>query len=57
MLPYGEIFVDGKRIGHAPITLALPPGDHVIAGKSHEGATLRRRIALGRGEHRRIVLR
>jgi eukaryotic-like serine/threonine-protein kinase len=57
MLPYGEIFVDGKRIGHAPITLALPPGDHVVAGKSHEGATLRRQIALGRGEHRRIILR
>jgi serine/threonine protein kinase len=57
MLPYGEIFIDGRRIGRAPITLALPPGDHAIAGKSREGAELHRQVALTDGEHRRIVLR
>jgi hypothetical protein len=57
MLPYGEIFVDGKHIGRAPISLALPAGDHAVAGKSREGAVLRRQIALASGEHRRIVLR
>ena len=33
MLPYGEIFIDGKRIGSAPITLAVAPGDHADRGQ------------------------
>jgi serine/threonine protein kinase len=57
MLPYGEIFVDGKRAGQAPITLDLPPGDHAIAGKGQQGSTLRRQVALSSGQHRRVVLR
>jgi hypothetical protein len=56
VLPYGEVFVDGKHIGPAPATLPLPPGEHSVEAKNRDGS-LRRRVSLSAGEHRQIVLR
>ncbi len=56
VLPFGEVSVDGKRIGAAPVTLSLPPGEHRIRADSH-GNVLERVVSLGTGEHRRLVLR
>jgi hypothetical protein len=38
-IPYGEVIVDGKRVGPAPVVVKLAPGPHRIVGRSQ---TLRR---------------
>jgi serine/threonine protein kinase len=56
VLPYGEVSLDGRRIGSSPITLSLPPGEHAISARSRDNL-LERRVSLTAGEHRKLVLR
>jgi serine/threonine protein kinase len=56
VLPYGEVTVDGHRIGLSPVTLALEPGEHQIQARNRDG-NLERRISLAPGEKRQVVLR
>ena len=35
-IPYGEVTVDGKRVGSAPVVVKLAPGPHRIAGRSQQ---------------------
>jgi hypothetical protein len=57
VLPFGgEVFVDGKRAGTAPVTLPLAAGEHEVVARQR-GVTLRRRVTLDAGERRQLVLR
>jgi hypothetical protein len=57
VLPFGgEVFVDGKRAGTAPVTLPLTAGEHEVIARQR-GVTLRRRVTLDAGERRQLVLR
>ena len=35
-IPYGEVIVDGKRAGSAPVVVKLAPGPHRIIGRSQQ---------------------
>lgn len=35
-IPYGEVFVDGKRVGAAPVVVKLAPGRHRIMARSQQ---------------------
>jgi serine/threonine protein kinase len=35
-IPYGEVIVDGKRVGRAPVVVKLSPGTHRVVGRSQE---------------------
>ena len=49
VFPYGDVWVDGKRLGQAPVTIKLEPGTHEVGvgdGRPRE----KRSITLGPGE-------
>lgn len=54
--PIGEVLIDGRAAGESPVTRRLPPGRHVIEGRSGDRHA-RQTVELAPGEHRRIVLR
>jgi eukaryotic-like serine/threonine-protein kinase len=56
VLPYGEVSVDGKPVGKAPIALASEPGEHVIEARSR-GNTLRRHVTLVPGQRKQVVMK
>lgn len=56
VLPYGDVTVDGKHVGVAPVTLTLEPGEHAIEAKNRDG-TVQKHISLTAGEHRQLILR
>ena len=33
-IPYGQVIVDGKRVGAAPVVVKLAPGPHRIVGRA-----------------------
>jgi len=56
VVPFGEVWVDDKYVGHAPISMRLPAGTHAIAvGEGR--ARLRRSVSLTAGEHQQLVFR
>jgi hypothetical protein len=57
VLPYGgEVWIDGKRAGEAPLTLRLAPGRHDVEARTSDG-TSEREVTLGAGEREQIVFR
>jgi hypothetical protein len=49
VLPYGDVWIDGKRLGQAPVTAKLPAGVHEIGvgdGRPRE----KRSVTLSAGE-------
>jgi hypothetical protein len=49
VFPYGDVWVDGKRLGQAPVTVKLAPGVHDVGvgdGRPRE----KRSITLAAGE-------
>src|SRR5690606_30921451 len=32
VIPFGDVMVDGRARGASPLTLSLPPGEHVVMG-------------------------
>jgi eukaryotic-like serine/threonine-protein kinase len=54
--PVGDVWIDGREVGQAPITEQLGPGRHVIEGvRGLERA--QEVVILAPGEHRQLVLR
>lgn len=51
-----DLFVDGKRVGHSPLTLPLGAGLHVVAATRSGYAVAARRIEVGEGAPRRYNL-
>jgi serine/threonine protein kinase len=37
LIPYGDVIVDGKRVGASPATVSLRPGKHRIVGRAPGG--------------------
>lgn len=35
-IPYGDVTVDGRRVGRAPVVVKLSPGPHRVIGRSQE---------------------
>jgi hypothetical protein len=56
VVPFGDVWVDGRPRGHAPVLLRLPPGTHEVAwGDGRPDA--RRNVQLAPGAHEKVVLR
>jgi serine/threonine protein kinase len=56
VLPFGDVWVDGKARGAAPVTAKLSPGSHEIAwgdGRPRE----RRTVHVQTGSHENVILR
>lgn len=51
-----DLFVDGKRVGHSPLTLPLGAGLHVVAATRSGYAVAARRVEVGEGAPRRHTL-
>jgi hypothetical protein len=56
VVPYGDVAVDGRPVGAAPVTVAVGPGEHVVETHSR-GETLRRKVTLTPGQRRQVVLK
>jgi serine/threonine protein kinase len=54
VLPFGEVWVDGKHLGQSPLRLKLPPGSHEI-GVGEGRAREKRTVHLAAGEREEIV--
>jgi serine/threonine protein kinase len=53
--PYGDVWIDGKRLGQAPVTLKLEPGVHEVGvgdGRPRE----KRSVTLSPGEKRALEI-
>jgi eukaryotic-like serine/threonine-protein kinase len=53
--PFGDVWVDGKRLGQAPVSIKLDPGSHEVAvgdGRPKE----RRTIQLSPGQHEHLEI-
>jgi len=56
VVPYGEVWLDGRRVGTSPVTLRVPPGRHVVG--TGEGAPSRTRpVRIAAGQHRQVEFR
>ena len=56
VIPFGDVWVDGRHIGTAPIDVDVEPGRHVVA--AGEGSpTKRTTVQVTAGQRRRVVLR
>jgi len=55
-VPFGDVWIDGRAMGHAPVTARLSPGSHEVAvgdGKADQRRTLR----LVAGEVQNVIFR
>jgi len=55
-VPFGDVWIDGRPMGHAPVTTRLSPGSHEVAvgdGKADQHRTLR----LVAGEVQNVIFR
>jgi len=56
VFPFGDVWIDGKALGHAPVTTKLPSGSHEIEvgdGRPEQ----RRALQFHAGEHQNLVFR
>jgi serine/threonine protein kinase len=56
VVPFGEVWIDGRRVGQSPVRRELAPGRHAVA-TGQDGRTQRRVVHLEPGGHQRVVLR
>jgi serine/threonine protein kinase len=56
VVPYGEVTIDGKHAGKAPLEIALTPGEHTVEAHNR-GHEFRARVTLVAGQRKRLVLR
>ncbi len=54
--PGAMLSLNGRRIGHAPATLSLPPGSYRLGADLSGFAADEQRVTLGPGERRSLVL-
>jgi hypothetical protein len=58
VVPHGEVWIDGRHVGSAPIERAVSAGRHTIeAGPSRDQRTMRRVVELAAGADETVVLR
>jgi serine/threonine protein kinase len=56
VVPFGDVWVDGRPRGHAPVLVRLPPGNHEVAwGDGRPDG--HRNVRLAPGAHEKVVLR
>ncbi len=56
VVPFGDVWVDGRMVGTSPVTLEVPAGRHVVA--TGDGAPTRRTtVTVTAGQRRRVVIR
>ncbi|MFT3921965.1 MAG: protein kinase [Myxococcales bacterium] len=56
VFPFGDVWVDGKSLGHAPVSIKLPAGPHEI-GVGDGRPDQRRSLVLHAGQHENLVFR
>jgi len=56
VLPFGDVSIDGKPVGRAPVTVRADPGEHAIEAHSR-GNVLKRRVTLVAGQRKQVVLK
>jgi hypothetical protein len=56
VVPFGEVYVDGKHRGTAPIEVKLAAGTHRVEART-QGTSIQRTVKLRAGERRNLVLR
>ncbi|MDD9944994.1 MAG: PEGA domain-containing protein [Myxococcales bacterium] len=56
MIPFGDVTIDGKSLGQAPVTTRLTPGTHRVVADSPT-RRLSRTLTLAPGQRKRLVLR
>ena len=54
--PFGDVWIDGKPLGHAPVSLKVPSGTHEI-GVGDGRPEQRRSVQVHAGEHENLVFR
>jgi hypothetical protein len=54
--PFGDVWVDGKAFGHAPVSLKLASGTHEI-GVGDGRPEQRRSVQVHSGQHEDLVFR
>jgi hypothetical protein len=56
VLPFGDVWIDGRKVGSAPIQREVDPGVHTVA--TGEGqARKQRRVRVRGGQERTVVFR
>jgi tRNA A-37 threonylcarbamoyl transferase component Bud32 len=55
VLPYGNVWLDGDKIGASPVTMDVTAGAHVVAA-GRETPEQERQVTVARGEPSRVVL-
>jgi len=55
VIPYGDVLIDGKPRGRAPVTTRVEPGTHEIT-VMRQGVRTTRRVTLAAGESRRVIV-
>jgi eukaryotic-like serine/threonine-protein kinase len=56
VLPFGDVSIDGKPVGRAPVTVRSEPGEHTVEAQSR-GNLLKRRITVAPGQRKQVVLK
>ncbi len=54
--PFGEVWIDGKPLGHAPVSVKLPSGTHEI-GVGDGRPEQHRTVQVRAGQHKKVVFR
>ncbi len=57
VLPWGEVFVDGRSRGNAPVDVELRPGTHLVRVVGPTGAEEERRVRVTNGRMREVQFR
>lgn len=55
VIPYGDVLIDGRPRGRAPVTTRVGPGTHEIT-VMRQGTRTTRRVTLAAGESRRVLV-
>lgn len=55
VIPYGDVLIDGRPRGRAPVTTRVDPGPHEIT-VMRQGVRTTQRVTLAAGESRRVLI-
>jgi hypothetical protein len=56
VFPFGDVWIDGKSLGHAPVNLKVSPGPHEV-GVGDGRPEQRRSVQLHAGQHENLIFR
>jgi hypothetical protein len=57
VLPWGEVFIDGRSRGNAPVEVELRPGSHVVRVVGPPGLEQEQRVRVTSGRMRELQIR